>query len=41
MTIEALRTPDARFESVPDFPYTPHYCDDLKGYGRTARGLYR
>ncbi len=32
MTIEALRTPDARFESVPDFPYTPHYCDDLKGY---------
>lgn len=32
MTIEALRTPDARFESVPDFPYAPHYCDDLKGY---------
>lgn len=32
MTIEALRTPDARFENLPDFPYAPHYCDDLKGY---------
>ena len=32
MTIEALRTPDERFSDLPDFPYTPHYVDDLPGY---------
>jgi len=32
MLIEALRTPDERFDRVPDFPYTPHYVDDLPGY---------
>ena len=32
MTIEALRTPDARFSVLPDFPYQPHYVDDLAGY---------
>lgn len=32
MTIEALRTPDARFSVLPDFPYQPHYVDDLTGY---------
>lgn len=32
MPIEALRTPDARFENLPDFPYAPHYADDLPGY---------
>ena len=25
--LEALRTPDERFESLPDFPYEPHYAD--------------
>ncbi len=30
--IQALRTPDARFADLPDFPYTPHYIDDLAGY---------
>ncbi|MEM1149612.1 MAG: haloalkane dehalogenase [Pseudomonadota bacterium] len=32
MAIEALRTPDARFDSLPDWPYTTHYIDDLPGY---------
>jgi haloalkane dehalogenase len=30
--IEALRTPDERFESLPGFPYSPHYVEDLAGY---------
>ncbi len=29
---EILRTPEARFSSLPDFPYTPSYLDDLSGY---------
>jgi len=32
MTIEAVRTPDARFANLPGFPYAPHYIDDLRGY---------
>jgi haloalkane dehalogenase len=32
MTIEALRTPDARFANLPDFPWAPSYVDDLPGY---------
>jgi len=32
VTIEALRTPDDRFEGLPDWPYAPHYVDDLSGY---------
>ncbi|MCA8893000.1 MAG: alpha/beta fold hydrolase [Hyphomonas sp.] len=32
MTIEALRTPDDRFASLPGWPYAPHYIDDLPGY---------
>ncbi|PQA86678.1 haloalkane dehalogenase [Hyphococcus luteus] len=32
MTINALRTPDERFEALPDWPYTPRYIDDLPGY---------
>jgi haloalkane dehalogenase len=32
MPIEALRTPDERFSVLPEFPYTPHYFDDLQGY---------
>jgi len=29
---ETLRTPNERFKDLPDFPYDPHYLDDLKGY---------
>ena len=30
--IEALRTPDSRFENLPEFPYEPHYVESLSGY---------
>ncbi len=30
--IEFLRTHDERFQNLPDFPYEPHYIDNLKGY---------
>ncbi|HZD54056.1 MAG TPA: haloalkane dehalogenase [Woeseiaceae bacterium] len=32
MKIEALRTPDDRFEDIPDWPYAPRYVEDLPGY---------
>jgi pimeloyl-ACP methyl ester carboxylesterase len=32
MSIAALRTPEARFDNLPDWPYAPHYADDLPGY---------
>jgi len=32
MTIEALRTGDARFAALPDWPWAPHYVSDLPGY---------
>lgn len=32
MTHEAVRTPDARFEGLPDYAFAPHYVDDLPGY---------
>lgn len=31
-TVRALRTPDNRFADLPDFPFAPHYADDLPGY---------
>ena len=30
--IEALRTPEARFQGLPDYEYDPHYVDSLPGY---------
>ncbi|MFN3959907.1 MAG: haloalkane dehalogenase [Parvularculaceae bacterium] len=32
MTIDALRTPDDRFENLPGWPYAPRYVEGLKGY---------
>lgn len=32
MTIEAQRTPDACFDELPDYPFAPHYLEDLPGY---------
>ena len=29
---ESIRTPEDRFADLPDFPYEPHYVDDLPGY---------
>jgi pimeloyl-ACP methyl ester carboxylesterase len=31
--VKALRTPDQRFEALPDYPFAPHYIDSLPGYG--------
>jgi len=31
--MEALRTPDERFASLPDFPFAPHYVDVPSGDG--------
>jgi pimeloyl-ACP methyl ester carboxylesterase len=30
--IEFLRTTDERFENLPNFPYKPHYIENLQGY---------
>ena len=30
--VDSLRTPDNRFDDIPDFPYAPHYLEDLPGY---------
>ncbi|GAB5458892.1 MAG: haloalkane dehalogenase [Henriciella sp.] len=32
MTIEALRTPEARFENLPDWDFEPQYIDTFPGY---------
>jgi hypothetical protein len=32
MSIDALRTPDARFQDLPGYPWAPHYREDLPGY---------
>jgi pimeloyl-ACP methyl ester carboxylesterase len=32
MTLDSVRTPDARFDDLPDFGYAPNYVDDLPGY---------
>ena len=32
-TLEALRTPDERFTSLPGFGFAPHYIEGLPGYG--------
>lgn len=29
---DVLRTPDERFNELPDFPFAAHYLEDLKGY---------
>jgi pimeloyl-ACP methyl ester carboxylesterase len=32
MRIDALRTPDDRFDHLPDWPFAPRYRENLKGY---------
>lgn len=32
MTIDALRTDDARFDSLPEWPFPPRYTETLPGY---------
>lgn len=31
--MEILRTPDSRFENLPDYPFAPNYIDDLPSCG--------
>ena len=31
---DVLRTPEERFQNLPDFPYAPNYREDLAGFGR-------
>jgi haloalkane dehalogenase len=35
--MQTLRTPDDRFDGVPDFPYAPRYCDISDGEGGELR----
>lgn len=35
--MDALRTPDERFEDLPDFPFEPHYVEVDDGEGGTLR----
>jgi len=32
MTPSYVRTPDSRFDNLPDYNFTPNYIDDLRGY---------
>ena len=34
MMIEAVRTPDVRFENLPGFPHEPNYIENLKGFNQ-------
>ena len=38
--MEALRTPDERFDALPDFPFAPHYVEVADGEGGTLRVHY-
>jgi haloalkane dehalogenase len=38
--MEALRTPDDCFESLPDYPFAPHYVDVPSGDGASLRLHY-
>jgi hypothetical protein len=38
--IEVLRSPEERFRDLPDFPYSPHYLDDLKAYEVAEAGHF-
>jgi hypothetical protein len=37
-TIEALRTPDSRFQGLPGYRYEPHYVDSLPDI---SKGLWK
>src|SRR4051812_36109582 len=38
--MKVLRTPDARFAGLPDFPYRPHYAEIETGEGTRLRLHY-
>lgn len=35
--MKTLRTPDNRFDDVPDFPYAPRYCEVSDNEGGALR----
>ena len=38
--MDIVRTPDQRFENLPDYPFAPHYIDVDDGQGATLRMHY-
>jgi haloalkane dehalogenase len=38
--MQTLRTPDDRFDAVPDFPYPPRYCELSDGDGGVLRAAW-
>ena len=38
--MKALRTPDDRFDGLPDFPFAPHYVEIDDGEGGRLRVHY-
>jgi len=38
--IDFLRTPEDRFKDIPNFPYEPHYIENLKGYEDLRMAYY-
>lgn len=38
--IDFLRTPEERFKDIPNFPYEPHYIENLKGYEDLRMAYY-
>ncbi len=38
--MRVLRTPDARFDALPDFPYAPNYLEIDSGGGQPLRIAY-
>ena len=38
--MKVLRTPDARFDNLPDFPFAPHYCEVKDSDGTLLRIHY-
>ena len=38
--VEFVRTPEERFMNIPNFPYKPHYAEDLKGYEELRLAYY-
>jgi len=38
--VEFVRTPEERFKNIPNFPYKPHYIENLKGYEDLRMAYY-
>ena len=38
--IEYVRTLEERFKNIPNFPYKPHYIENLKGFENLRMAYY-